>query len=70
MVKTRESSGRVAGVGAIPFHLHRGRDQDEPDYSGTANLEGKIRTEDDILVDEELNHSMRINRETSMLINK
>ena len=70
IVQTRESSGRVAGVGAIPFHLHPGRDLDEPHYSGTAAEDSKVQTEDDILVNEELNHSLMIHRETSLLINK
>ena len=67
IVKTRESSGRVAGVGAITFHMH-------PEYSGSGDYSGgdgeKLRTEDEILVNEELNHSLMINRESSILINQ
>ena len=63
IVKTRESSGRVAGVGAIPFNMH-------PEYHGSVEDDGKLQTEDEILVNEELNHSLMINRESSLIVNQ
>ena len=69
VVQTRESSGRVAGVGAIPFNMHPGYHGSD-DYSGSVEGDGKLPTEDEILVNEELNHSLMINRESSLIVNQ
>ena len=60
-------------MGAIPFHLHSGGDKEDPAHYSAAtedDSDGKVRTEDDILIEEELNHSVVITRETSILTNK
>ena len=71
-VMLRESSGKVARVGAIPFELHEAnRDKDEPDYSFNNTEESDKKTKgQEPTVEEEAHHSMRYNRETSIIKTK